>query len=88
MNHAIEHELTNFKKEIEEKFAKSKMNWEFYFPWKLIAPVYEDRSLLEQEDLVASDTLQLRKNPQAMRKDLNIYIEPSSEYEFQAHNTP
>lgn len=46
VNQAIEVELIEFKREIEEKFAKSMMNWEYFFPWK---PVF--KPLEEEIDL-------------------------------------
>ncbi len=46
VNQAIEVELIEFKREIEEKFTKSMMNWEYFFPWK---PVF--KPLEEEIDL-------------------------------------
>jgi len=38
--------LLEFKKEIEQKYSKSMMNWEYFFPWK---PVF--KTLEEEIDL-------------------------------------
>lgn len=49
INKAIEVELVNFKKEIEEKFANSKMNREYFFPKKPLVRESEDLPHAEQD---------------------------------------
>ena len=88
MNKAIEKELVNFKQEIEEKFAKSKVNREYYFPWKPIIRDSDERQVLDQEDPVMNmDQALFVKKVLKTRKDLNIYTE-QVETEITSFNNP
>jgi len=55
VNQAIEIELIEFKREIEEKFARSSVNREYFFPWK---PVVVNEVFIDEE----LDSLEMNEN--------------------------
>lgn len=78
VNQAIEVELMEFKREIEEKFSKSLVNREYFFPWK---PKVKQDDEIEVLDL--SENIEIHE---LTHKQSDDYIAASPlNYIFKSH---